>query len=153
MMRTLPQPGGWSLGPTLCAGLTLQHYESFAHCRSLQTLKERYAAEMPEYNEWGIHVLVSQTSLGEITLGDSHEYGLHLSPFDKELVNRLILKYLKPMAEFPNMEIAETWHGIYPKLPGKTEFIAEPEENVTIVNGLGGAGMTLSFGLAQELGL
>lgn len=151
MLRTAPQPKGWELGPNLAAGLTLQHYTSFAHCESLQLLKKRFARELPDYNRWGIHVLVSQTRLGELTIGDSHEYGLDLSPFDKQLVNELILKYLKKFFKISHLEIAETWHGIYPKLAGKTEFIAYPENGVTIVNGLGGAGMTLSFGLAMEV--
>lgn len=151
MMRTSHQPDGWNLGPTLCAGLTLQHYGSFAHCTSLDVLKKRYASEMPEYNKWGIHVLVSQTSYGEITIGDSHEYGLDISPFDSTHINELILQYLSTFASFPRMDIAETWNGVYPKLTGKTEFIAEPQDGVTIVNGLGGAGMTLSFGLAEEV--
>lgn len=151
MMRTSHQPDGWNLGPTLCAGLTLQHYGSFAHCASLDVLKKRYASEMPEYNKWGIHVLVSQTSYGEITIGDSHEYGLDISPFDSSHINELILQYLSTFASFPRMDIAETWNGVYPKLTGKTEFIAEPQDGVTIVNGLGGAGMTLSFGLAEEV--
>lgn len=151
MMRTTAQPKGWELGPNLAAGLTLQHYASFAHCESLQLLKRRFAKELSEYNRWGIHVLVSQTHLGELTLGDSHEYGLDLSPFDRQSVNDLILKYLRKFLKIPNLEIAEMWHGIYPKLSGKTEFIAQPESNVMIVNGLGGAGMTLSFGLAMEV--
>ncbi|MFN7118416.1 MAG: FAD-dependent oxidoreductase, partial [Saprospiraceae bacterium] len=124
---------------------------SFAHCESLQLLKKRFAKEMADYNRWGIHVLVSQTRHGELTLGDSHEYGLDLSPFDKQAINELILKYLKKFLKLTSLEIAETWHGIYPKLPGKTEYIAQPEPGVTIVNGLGGAGMTLSFGLAMEV--
>jgi FAD dependent oxidoreductase TIGR03364 len=151
MMRTMHQPDGWNLGPTLCAGLTLQHYNSFAHCQSLELLKQRYATELQEYNHWGIHVLVSQTSFGEITIGDSHEYGLDLNPFDSAYINQLILDYLHTFAIFPKMEIAETWNGIYPKLAGKTEFIAQLPDGVVIVNGLGGAGMTLSFGLATEL--
>lgn len=151
MLRTTYQPDSWKLGPTLCAGLTLQHYGSFAHCQSLEALKARFTAEMPEYNQWGIHVLVSQTSFGEITIGDSHEYGLDLSPFDKAHINRLILDYLHSFAAFPHMDIAETWNGVYSKLAGKTELIETPEEGVTIVNGLGGAGMTLSFGLAAEI--
>ncbi|MDX1942032.1 MAG: TIGR03364 family FAD-dependent oxidoreductase [Saprospiraceae bacterium] len=151
MMRTAPQPNQWQLGPNLAAGLTLQHYTSFAHCESLQLLKKRFAREMGDYNRWGIHVLVSQTRLGELTIGDSHEYGLDLSPFDKSLVNNLILKYLKKFLKAPTIEIEESWHGIYAKNPGKTEYIVQPEEGVTIVNGLGGAGMTLSFGLAAEL--
>ena len=61
------------------------------------------------------------------------------------------LDYLKKFAKVPTLEIAETWHGVYAKLPGKTEFIAQPETGVTIINALSGAGMTLSFGLATEV--
>lgn len=151
MMRTSPQPEGYKLGPNLAGGLTLQHYASFAHCESLKLLKERLAREMEAYNRWGIHVMLSQTRLGELTIGDSHEYGDTPSPFDLQEINTLILRYLKKMARMPNWEIAETWNGVYAKLPGKTAFVAEPQEQVWVVNGLGGAGMTLSFGLAEEL--
>lgn len=66
-------------------------------------------------------------------------------------MNEAILDYLKTFARVPNLEIAEQWNGIYPKLAGRTEFYAEPEPGVRIVTGLGGAGMTLSFGLAEEI--
>jgi FAD dependent oxidoreductase TIGR03364 len=150
MMRTAPQTDSWALGPSLCAGLTLTHYDSFKACPSLPALKSRFETEFPFHVKNGIHVLLSQTSLGELTIGDSHEYGLALSPFDREEINQAILGYLATFAIAPSFEIAERWHGIYPKLPGKTEFIASPEKGVTIVNGLGGAGMTFSFGLAHE---
>ncbi len=151
MMRTVPQPKNWELGPNLAAGLTLQHYRSFAHCESLALLKRRIAREMADYNRWGIHVMMSQTRQGELTIGDSHEYGSDPSPFDKSSVNELILRYLRKFVNVPSLEIAETWNGVYAKLPDQTEFITQPEPGVTIVNGLGGAGMTLSFGLAQEV--
>ena len=98
-----------------------------------------------------IHVLVSQNNAGELILGDSHEYGWDVSPFDKEEINRHILGYLSTFADFPTLELTETWHGVYPKLPGKTEFVANPAHGVWIVNGLSGAGMTMSFGLAETL--
>jgi FAD dependent oxidoreductase TIGR03364 len=151
MMRTAPQPDDWKLGPSLCAGLTLTHYDSFKICPSLPDLRKRFEKEMPFYIKHGIHVLLSQTATGELTIGDSHEYGLTLSPFDREDINAAILDYLRTFAIAPSFAIAERWHGIYPKLSGKTEFIAKPEKGVTIVNGLGGAGMTFSFGLAHEL--
>jgi FAD dependent oxidoreductase TIGR03364 len=151
MMRTAPQPDQWRIGPALCGGLTLTHYGAFAHCSSLSVLKDRITAETPHFPHWGIHVMMSQNVAGELVIGDSHEYGLHLDPFDRSEVNRYILDYLKTFAIAPDFAIAETWHGIYAKLPGQTEFIAYPEPGVTIVNALSGAGMTLSFGLAEEL--
>jgi FAD dependent oxidoreductase TIGR03364 len=151
MLRTVPQPDGWQLGPSLCAGLTLLHYRSFAHCASLTALRQRIEAEIPFYVQQHIHVLLSQTALGELTIGDHHEYGLTHDPFDREQINQAIIRYLHTFAQIPNFEIAERWHGIYPTLSGQTELIVHPESGVTIVNGLGGAGMTLSFGLAEEI--
>ena len=50
------------------------------------------------------------------------------------------------------MPVIETWNGVYAKgTRGETEVILEPEPGVWIVNALGGAGMTLSFGLAEEV--
>ncbi|MFN9533845.1 MAG: TIGR03364 family FAD-dependent oxidoreductase [Pseudanabaena sp.] len=136
MMRTVSQPANWRLGPSLYAGLTLTHYGSFSHCETLDALKKRIELETPHFPEWGIHVMVSQNGLGELILGDSHEYGLTPDPFDRAEINNYVLDYLQTFAKFPELKISETWHGVYAKLAGKTEFIAEPESNFTIVKGL-----------------
>lgn len=152
MLRTRPQPPGWTLGPNLCAGLSLIQYEAtFGNLPSFAALKRRMEAEMPFHLEYGIHLLVSQTSRGEVTIGDSHEYGMTFDPFDRADINQAIMDYLHTFAQLPTFEIAETWHGIYPLVKGKREVILHPEPHVTIVNGLGGSGMTLSFGLAEEI--
>jgi FAD dependent oxidoreductase TIGR03364 len=152
MMRTIPQPNNWQLGPALCAGLTLLHYSAFNTCSSLPALRRRVQAEMPQYLQWGVHVLVSQNGGGELTIGDSHEYGPDFVPFDKEFINDLILQYLHTFLQAPSFAIQERWHGIYPKLTnGQTNLVFQPEKDVTVINGLGGAGMTLSFGLAEEI--
>ncbi len=150
MMRTRPQPTGWRLGPTLASGLTLARYETFAGCPALPALKQRLAAELPEYTRDGIHVLLSQNGAGEVVIGDSHEYGLTVDPFDKEVIHQHILSYLATFAQVPSLEISERWHGIYPSLAGQIEFIAEAEPGVIIVCDTAGLGMTLSFGLAEE---
>ena len=151
MMRTSPQPQGYRIGPALCGGLTLTHYAAFADCPSLPVLKQRIQAELPFAVDWHIHVMMSQNGLGEIILGDSHEYALTFDPFDRTDINQFVLNYLRGFAQVPCLDIAATWHGIYAKLPGKTEFVAHPVPGVTLVNGLSGAGMTLSFGLAEEV--
>jgi glycine/D-amino acid oxidase-like deaminating enzyme len=108
--------------------------------------------QMPAHLQWGVHVLVSQNGAGELTLGDSHEYGPDFAPFDKEFINGLILEYMHTFLQAPALTIQERWHGIYPKLTnGETNLVLSPEKNVTIVNGFGGAGMTLAFGVAEEI--
>lgn len=151
MMRTAPQPAGWRLGPALAAGLTLRFYSSFQSCPSLPALKARIAHEMPEYDRWGIHVMASGAHNNSITLGDSHEYDLSIDVFNKEVIDDLILRYLRTFARFPEPRIAERWHGVYAKHPAAPYFVHDPEPGVRIVTGLGGAGMTLSMGLAETL--
>src|SRR5580658_625515 len=68
MMRTVPQPNGWQLGPSVAFGLTFKHYPTFQVCDTLQALKDRVAREAPEFDRWGIHVMVSQNSMGELTI-------------------------------------------------------------------------------------
>jgi len=152
MLRTPPQPGGFRLGPALCAGLTLTHYDSFKDCAALEPLRARLQATMPFHVEHGIHVLVSQTANGALTIGDSHRYGLTVEPFDREDINAAILAYLQSFAVVPTVAVEERWHGVYPKMKnGASELVAEVRPGVWVVNGLGGAGMTLSLGLAEEV--
>ncbi|MCF2486679.1 TIGR03364 family FAD-dependent oxidoreductase [Dyadobacter sp. CY347] len=152
MLRLEAQPNDWKIGPSLCGGLSLIHYDGFKAAPSLAGLKARYQEEYSEYLKWGIHVMASQNGLGEITVGDSHEYALTFDPFDREFINKMILDYLGTFAQFKSPKVSQTWNGIYPKMTnGKTEIILKPEQGVTIINGLGGAGMSLSFGLCDEV--
>jgi FAD dependent oxidoreductase TIGR03364 len=152
MMRLVAQPHNLRIGPSLCGGLSMIHYKGFEVAPSLPHLKMYYQQTMADYLKLGIHVMVSQNEEGELTVGDSHEYALVHDPFDKQFINQLILDYLKQFALFKNWQLLQNWNGIYPKITnGKTDFIYSPEPGVTIVNGLGGAGMTLSFGLAEEV--
>lgn len=151
MMATSSYPLDFDRGPMLCAGLTLRHYSAFAHCQSLAALDARYDAENPLYKTLGIHVLVSQNRVQELILGDSHEYGWDVSPFERADINTLILNYLATFTHLKDMSISRYWQGVYAKKTGATEWVHALQPQTTLVNGLGGAGMTLSFGLAESL--
>lgn len=152
MMRTGVQPGGWRLGMHVAAGSTLRHYPAFRSLPSLESVRERFSRTHPDFDRWGIHVLASQTREGAVTIGDSHEYGEVLDPFNRDEIDALILDYLQDFLSVPSLKIAERWSGQYLKrTDGMMEFVREVEPGVWVVTGLGGNGMTLSFGLAQEV--
>ncbi len=151
MMRLVTQPDEWRIGPSLCGGLSMIHYPGFQAAASLSALRKRYEEQYVEYLKWGIHVMVSQNGSGELTIGDSHEYGLVHDPFDKEFINTMITSYLQTFATFKDWKLLQSWHGIYPKMMnGATELIVDVAPGVTVINGVGGNGMTLSFGLCEE---
>jgi len=151
MMRLVTQPDDWRIGPSLCGGLSMIHYPGFQAAASLSALRKRYEEQYATYLKWGIHVMVSQNGSGELTIGDSHEYGLVHDPFDKEFINNLIIAYLQTFANFKDWKLLQSWHGIYPKMmDGATELIVDVAPGVTVINGIGGNGMTLSFGLCEE---
>jgi FAD dependent oxidoreductase TIGR03364 len=150
MMRTVAQPRGWQLGPSLAFGLTFKHYPTFQICDSLNALKARIAQETPEFDKFGIHVMVSQNARGELTIGDSHEYSLAFNIFDNPEINRLILSYTKDYLRVPTLEIAETWHGVYAKHPQHSFLSVSPTPGVRVVTVTSGIGMTISFGLAEQ---
>ena len=106
---------------------------------------------MPEFVRYGIHVMASQNGLGEVVIGDSHEYDSDISPFDKPRIDAMILSYLRELVDLPDTAIAGRWHGVYAKHPTLPLFTAEPQPGVRIVSAPGGAGMTMSFGWADDL--
>jgi FAD dependent oxidoreductase TIGR03364 len=150
MMKTGPQPDGFRIGPHLAGGLTLCHYQSFEVCETLPALKARVAATLPDYVRYGIHVMAAQNDRGEVVIGDSHEYDEAISPFDKTEIDELILSYLRRLVRLPDWGIAARWHGVYAKHPTQTFVTAEPQPACHIISSPGGAGMTLSFGIAAE---
>jgi FAD dependent oxidoreductase TIGR03364 len=151
MMRSQAYGERFRVGTMLAAGLTLRHYASFAHCPSLPALVRRLDAELPDYGRFGIHVLVAQNAAGEVLLGDSHEYGDAIEPFDKPQLDDLVLAYLRTFVTIPDLAITARWHGVYVKHPTELYVTARPTPETLAVTGVGGAGMTLSFGLAQRL--
>jgi FAD dependent oxidoreductase TIGR03364 len=150
MMRTVEQPQGWRIGPHLAGGLTLRHYPNFKGCPTLGALQKRIAQESSHLDRLGIHVMASQNHLGQVVLGDSHQYGDEVEPFDTCDIDEYIMKELVKILYLPTWQLQARWHGVYAKYTDGLVFEQVVAPGVVVFTGLGGNGMTLSFGLAED---
>jgi FAD dependent oxidoreductase TIGR03364 len=152
MMRFKHKDPNYKIGASICGGLSLLHYKSFTASASLTKLRMKIEAELPEYLKHGIHVMVSQNNEGELTVGDSHEYALDFDPFDKIEIHNMILTYLRKLIHIDQWEMIQSWNGVYPIMTnGAADLFLNPVKGVYILNGIGGHGMTMSFGFAEEM--
>jgi len=64
----------------------------------------------------------------------------------------MILSYLKKMMHIDEWKMIQSWNGVYPIMTNNaSELFLEVEPGIYILNGIGGHGMTMSFGFAEEV--
>lgn len=139
---------------SVLTGWTIRRYESFRECPSYAQIK---AKEDPHafHRQLGIHILFKQTANGQVILGDSHEYWDAGSDESidyqiDEKMNQFIIQAAKNIYDLETYAIDKTWVGIYSQCKDRDIFEMEVMPDVHIVTGIGGKGMTGSFGYAEE---
>ena len=95
--------------------------------------------------------MVSQHGHGKIIVGDSHEYGDSPAIFYQKVIEDLIRSCLSSFLSLPDAHVSERWSDNLCEPPSGELWIYKPIDGVMLVNGIGGVGMTTSFGLAQEV--
>lgn len=151
MMQTVPLPE-LTMNGNILTGLTIRRYESFQQLPSYANLTT--PAHYDELKKWGIHVLFKQAIDGSIVVGDSHEYadaqhvndlGYHINDY----INQLIIEEAKRIVDFPVEKIQTSWSGFYSQTSDEI-YEHDIDENIRIITGIGGKGMTSSGGFAEE---
>ncbi len=154
MMHTKPQPQGYLLKSSILTGLSIRRYEAFHECPSFHAIKSKENLDSP-ISTWGIHILFKQAADGSVIIGDSHEYAPAnqidvLGTMINMDIDDLILEEAKKIIDLPTYEIQNRWYGLYSQCKTTDIYQKTIDENIHIVTGIGGKGMTASAGFAKE---
>lgn len=153
MLQTKPQ-NNYKLNGSILTGLTIRRYESFEECKSYHAIKLKEDADSFE-KKYGIHILFKQAMDGSVILGDSHEYAsasaIDSLGFDLNMdIDNFMIEEAKKIIDLPTYEIQHRWFGMYSQCKTKDIFEHTVGENIHIVTGIGGKGMTGSAGFAKH---
>lgn len=153
MMQTKPQQN-YKLPGSILTGLSIRRYEAFYECPSFKAIKARENADALE-KKWGVHILFKQAADGSIILGDSHHYAdaknIDDLGFDLDMdIDNFMIQEAKKIIDLPNYNIQNRWYGTYSQCKTKDIFEETIAENIHIITGIGGKGMTGSAGFSKE---
>lgn len=153
MLQTKPQ-SNYQLNGSILTGLSIRRYEAFYECPSFDGIKAKEAPDSFE-KEWGVHILFKQATDGSVIIGDSHEYAdaanIDDLGFDLRMdVDEFMIEEAKKIFNLPTFEIQNRWYGVYSQCKGNDIFEHTIENNIHIVTGIGGKGMTGSAGFSKE---
>jgi len=140
---------------SILTGWSIRRYECFQECPSYQQI---IAQEDPNSFQrlHGIHILAKQEADGTIILGDSHHYAPHgpnAGSTDYEdfvNVNDFVITEAKKILNIEHFELRNAWAGLYSQCTDKPIFVENISDDITVVTGIGGKGMTASLGYTQE---
>ncbi|OXA78417.1 FAD dependent oxidoreductase TIGR03364 [Flavobacterium aquidurense] len=153
MLQTKPQHN-YKLEGSILTGLTIRRYESFEECKSYAAIKSKENQDSFE-KKYGVHILFKQALDGSVILGDSHEYALAKDidslGFDLNMdIDNFMIEEAKKIIDLPTYEIQNRWFGLYSQCKTKDIFEHTIGENIHIITGIGGKGMTGSAGFAKH---
>lgn len=153
MLQTKPQTN-YKLDGSILTGLSIRRYEAFYECPSFKSIKAKEDADSLE-KKWGVHILFKQAMDGSVILGDSHEYASARNSDDLGFnlnmdIDDFMIQEAKKIIDLPTYEIQNRWYGMYSQCKTKDVFEHTIGENIHIITGIGGKGMTGSAGFSKE---
>jgi len=92
---------------------------------------------------------------GSVILGDSHQYAdaanMDDLGYDLDMdIDNFMVEEAKKIIQLPNYEIQRRWYGMYSQCKTSDIFKKTIDEDIHIVTGIGGKGMTGSAGFSKK---
>ncbi|GLU42998.1 TIGR03364 family FAD-dependent oxidoreductase [Allomuricauda sp. NBRC 101325] len=153
MMQTKPQEN-YNLKGSILTGWSIRRYEAFHECPSFAQIKANESEDSLQ-KKWGVHILFKQAMDGSIILGDSHQYADASNKedlgydLDMDIDNFMIAEAQK-IFDLPTYQIQNRWYGMYSQCKNSDIFQKTIDNNIHIVTGIGGKGMTGSAGFSKK---
>ena len=153
MLRVVPRAGAGDLAAPAVSDLTLVRYRGFSDLPEARALAVRLGREAPEMLSDGVHVIAVRSADGSLVVGDSHHdcEGEADDPFQPEATDGRILAAAGDFLDLEGARITERWTGAYVTAPETDWIVEEVAPGVTLALVIGGKGMTLSFGFAEQV--
>ena len=148
MLRIRP-PHRYVLGAAVMSDLSLVRYPGFRDTPGAGRLEDRLRQEVPRSFQHGVHLIVVQSTDGSLVVGDSHQYGDAISPFESNEAEELILAEMQRVLCLGHYAVQERWTGIYPS-GSQDAFIETVLPGVQLLSVTSGTGMSTAFALAEE---
>ncbi|MEO1486833.1 MAG: TIGR03364 family FAD-dependent oxidoreductase [Bacteroidota bacterium] len=153
MMDTKPQ-NGLRIPGSVLTGWTIRRYEAFQECPSYERIKKNENKGDYHLNN-GVHILFKQLLDGSVVIGDSHRYqdvsdGTRMDFNTDNELNCFMLSEAQKIYSLDCWEIRNTWLGHYCQSNQSDLFNLALDNDIHIVTGIGGKGMTGAMGYAKE---
>lgn len=139
---------------SILTGWSIRRYESFQECNSFHEIKSKESTESIQ-KEHGVHILFKQNADGSIIIGDSHHYfpvkgNVEPSYNTSQPLNDFMFAEAKKIMNLDQVQISKTWLGKYSQCDNEEIYLRTIGDDIHVVTGIGGKGMTASFGFAQH---
>lgn len=148
MMRLAPL--GVRLNPALLTVTSMLRYGAFSETTAFAALNASVRADRSGLVERVANVMATQLPDGSLLLGDSHDYGDAVPPFQDVATEVLLRAEMSRLLRIDDVPIVERWQGVYADSTATDLVDVRPSPRVRFVTVTSGIGMTLSFGLAER---
>lgn len=148
-MLKLSNPENHILESSIASPIALTRYPAFLEAQ----VSQGTSLPLPEQfiQDHGIQIWMTQNEHLEFILGDSHTYSNE--PPDEMLsaeIETHIINYARNMFVHLDFQVMDRWCGIYTEEKSTGLFQQTLDEQIHLITGLGGKGMTTAPGLAKE---
>ncbi|WP_193107082.1 TIGR03364 family FAD-dependent oxidoreductase [Brachybacterium sp. FME24] len=134
----------------MLTGTSLARYDGFAAMPGAADLRRELEQREPELLACTANLMATGIADG-LLIGDSHAYDDSPEPFLDADISALLLAKASALLGLREPRVLQRWLGCYSDAPGTTLVLEQPDPSTTVAVVTSGIGMTLSFGIAEQI--